>query len=139
MEATKNNGLQCITDRMPCCRTDRVGQWFFPEDVGETKMVPWMNNHQTTFYRNRGKADDGTVNLNRVNTSVMSPLGLFCCEVPDINNNTQQLCVEISEYIIILSKFRAPFHTDLSIPTMQLTLNCKSLPLVRTLLERYTS
>ena len=48
-----------------------------------------------TFYRNRG--DNGTVNLNRVDTGVMSPIGLFCCEVPDGNNVTQRLCADIGE------------------------------------------
>ena len=43
--------------------------------------MPSIAGAPTTFYRNRG--DDGTVNLNRLNTNVITPTGLFCCEVPD--------------------------------------------------------
>ena len=32
-----NEGLQCITDRVPCCRsTFRAGEWYFPNGT----MVP---------------------------------------------------------------------------------------------------
>ena len=86
-----NNGLQCITDRKPCCQTppNRFGEWFFPDNGG---MVP-ISGGGTTFYRNRG--DDGTVNLNRVNNDVMMPTGRFCCVVPDATDATQTLCVNI--------------------------------------------
>ena len=88
-----NEGLQCITDRMPCCMTppNRFGEWRFPNmtNVGFFNMTG-----VTTFYRNRG--DDGTVNLNRP-SDVMMPTGLFCCEVPDALNVTQRVCATISE------------------------------------------
>ena len=84
-----NNGLQCITDRMPCCATqpNRFGLWQFPNQtnvgiIGTT----------ASFYRNRG--DDGTVNLNRLNNVIM-PTGLFCCEMPDAAGVTQRLCAGI--------------------------------------------
>ena len=51
----------------------------------------------TTFYSNRG--DDGTVNLSHLNTSLMLPTGLFCCEVPDVNNVNESHCVNIGEFI----------------------------------------
>jgi hypothetical protein len=47
----------------------------------------------SSFYRNRG--DDGTVNLNRLNTNIFTPTGLFCCEVPDAAGDTQPLCANI--------------------------------------------
>ena len=84
-----NNGLQCITDRMPCCRdAHKAGEWFFPSG----SVVP-IGGVATTFYRNRG--DDGTVNLNRVNNDVMMPTGRFCCVVPDATGADQTLCVNI--------------------------------------------
>ena len=89
--ATQNNGLQCITDKMPCCRFRlRVGEWVFPNG----SEVPM----QGTFYRNRGR-DDGTVNLNFLSTDIMFPLqtGLFCCVVPDANDIMQTVCSNISE------------------------------------------
>ena len=88
---TSNNGLQCITDRMPCCFYEgRAGEWFFPDG----RRVPFGAG-ATTFFRNRG--DDGTVNLNRLNTSIMSPTGLFCCEVPDASGATQKICANIGD------------------------------------------
>ena len=89
---TSNNGLQCITDRRPCCRVARLGEWFFP-DGG---MVAQISDSQTTFYRNRG--DDGTVNLNRLNNDVMMPTGKFCCVVPDATGVSQWRCAVICEF-----------------------------------------
>jgi hypothetical protein len=87
----QNDGLQCITDRMPCCATpNKQGDWLFP---GGVITVPGPVQSPTTFYRTRG--DDGTVNLNRLNTNVMMPTGLFCCEVPDAVGDTQSVCANI--------------------------------------------
>ena len=85
-----NNGLQCITDRIPCCASvfNRFGEWYFPDGTA----VP-VQSVATTFYRNR--RDNGTVNLNRLNTNIMMPTGLFCCEVPDASDRTQRVCANI--------------------------------------------
>ena len=90
--ATSNTGLQCITDKMICCTTlgSRFGEWYFPDGT----FVPAQGG-ATTFYRNRG--DDGTVNLNRLDTNVLMPTGLFCCEVPDASGRMQRLCASIGE------------------------------------------
>ena len=90
-----NNGLQCITDRRPCCRFvgGRVGEWFFPSGI----MVP--SGTGPTFYRSRGR-DDGTVSLNRANTNVMMPTGLFCCVVPDATDVMQRICARVCELVI---------------------------------------
>ena len=95
-----NNGLQCITDRMPCCRFGdaQAGEWFFPDGT----VVPMSG---PPFYRNRGH-DDGTVNLNRANTNVMMPTGLFCCVVPDATGANQTLCADISELVTGCDIFR---------------------------------
>ena len=87
-----NNGLQCITDRMPCCRfqSGHVGEWFFPDG---TVILNYLVNG-SSFYRSRGR-DDGTVNLNRANIDVMSPTGLFCCVIPDATGTNQTLCANI--------------------------------------------
>ena len=93
-DTTSNNELQCITDKRPCCATppNRDGEWFFP-DGGVVPVIGKEQNRATTFYRSRG--DDGTVNLNRVNSEIMMPTGRFCCEVPDAMSNNQVLCVNI--------------------------------------------
>ena len=90
-----NEGLQCITDRMPCCRVAiRAGEWYMY--TPERTMVPGPSTTvRFEFYRNRGY-DDGTVNLNRP-SGVMSPTGLFCCEVPNAAGDTQPLCANIGK------------------------------------------
>ena len=88
--SSANNGLQCITDRRPCCSSqqNRAGEWLFP-DGG---MVPPVGS-ATSFYRNRG--DDGTVNLNRLNDDVMMPTGQFRCVVPDATDTVMTLYANI--------------------------------------------
>ena len=86
-----NNGLQCITDRMPCCRNAfRAGEWYMY--TPNRAIVPMLST-AVSFYRNRGY-DDGTVNLNRP-SGVIMPTGLFCCEVPDVAGDSRSLCVYI--------------------------------------------
>ena len=93
-DTDQNEGLQCITDRMPCCRiTFRAGEWYMY--TPERTMVPGPST-STSFYRNRGY-DDGTVNLNLPSGIMMPPTGLFCCEVPDAAGDIQPLCVNIGK------------------------------------------
>ena len=89
-----NNGLQCISDKLPCCRfnPNRVGEWFFSDGT----VVPERG---STLYRNRGQ-NDGTVNLNRANINVMSPTGLFCCVVPDATGVMQRICANVCELAV---------------------------------------
>ena len=93
--ANSNNGLQCVTDRTPCCRFQGglQGEWLFPNG----SSVP-SQSAATTFYRNRGR-DDGTVNLNRLSNDVMMPTGRYCCVVPDATGVNQTACA-----IIIISE-----------------------------------
>ena len=90
---TSNTGLQCITDKRPCCQIGRTGEWYFPDGA----PVP-VKGGATIFYRNRG--GDGTVNLNRLSSNVMSPTGLFCCVVPDAADVTQKICAIIGELMV---------------------------------------
>ena len=88
-----NDGLQCITGRMPCCRhAFRAGEWYM-YTPGRT-MVPGLST-AVGFYRNRGH-DDGTVNLNRPD-GVMMPTGLFCCEIPSATGGDQTVCANIGK------------------------------------------
>ena len=47
---TSNNGLQCITDKRPCCQTqlDRFGEWYYPDGM---TAVPGPRQSPTTFSR----------------------------------------------------------------------------------------
>ena len=89
-----NNGLQCVTNRRPCCssRPTRAGEWYFPGDGGVVPRIGSGDTMATDFYRNRG--DNGTVNLNRLNDVVM-PTGQFCCEIPDATDTNVTVCAEI--------------------------------------------
>ena len=91
VESDVNEALQCVTNKMPCCKMDRIGHWYFPNETNVTieGAVP----PPLSFYRNRG--NDGTVNLNRVHENVIDPTGQFCCVVPDNNDTNQTLCVNI--------------------------------------------
>ena len=91
-----NNGpLQCVTDRIPCCRPfpNRYGEWFFPDG---TNIWPLYSYSVPLFYRNRGY--NGTVYLNRANINAIFPTGLFCCMVPDITDTTRSLCANIGKF-----------------------------------------
>ena len=109
----QNNGaLQCITDRKPCCRNGSdVGEWYFPFPNGSKVPIRF---EAETFYRNRGFSD-GAVNLHRLNSTVMSPTGLFCCQVPDANNELemQLLCTYIGKIIKVIDHY---FHTIVCLP-----------------------
>ena len=99
---TSNNGLQCITDRRPCCRSNpnRLGEWLLPDDGGIVPLIGSGASKATTFYRNRG--DNGTVTLNRLNNDVMMPTGRFCCVVPDATGVSQWACAVICELVYII-------------------------------------
>ena len=102
----ENNGLQCITDNRPCCRVRssiRIGEWYFPNRTA-VPILRTGNNIASTFYRNRGDSD-GTVNLNRVNSDVISPTGQFCCVVPDSSDINQTVCANISEFLSTIRRY----------------------------------
>jgi hypothetical protein len=75
------NILKCHTDKTDCCRFEPsggIGEWQFPNG-----SVVRKNSDGDDFYRDRGS---GVVNLNwRQNARI--PPGLFCCEIPDPDQN----------------------------------------------------
>ena len=107
--STSNTGLQCITDRRPCCTVpNRFGEWLFPNGTA----VPNVYYYGTTsFYRTRG--DNGTVNLNRLNTDVFMPTGLFCCVVPDALYVMRRVCAIICELLNSFLQYTS--YTQLSV------------------------
>lgn len=128
-----NDGLQCITDRTPCCRFQyRVGEWFFPNGTKVPLRGGSGATSATTFYRNRGY-DDGTVNLNHVSPDVLSPTGRFCCVVPDANDISQTVCVIISKiFVNILSSQQLTFgysHCSRCCHSSDHTRTCRTKPL----------
>ena len=88
------NSLICFTDLVDCCRSiasqslnrPARGNWFYPD--GSTVE---RESASSTFYRNR---DTSRVRLNR-RENITSPLGLFCCKVPDATYNVIRVCANI--------------------------------------------
>lgn len=93
-----SNGLQCITDRMSCCRSGGIGVW----QDSDGNALP--TRRAATLYRNRGD-DDGTVNLNRPN-GVTMPTGRYCCVVPDATSTNIRLCATIGLIIIYFKAYK---------------------------------
>ena len=89
-----NSALQCVSGKEFCCRylDDRIGEWYFPH--GEQVPIEY---HATTFYRNR--ANNGTVNLNRFD-NVVSPIGQYCCHVPNATDILQTLCANTGKRVV---------------------------------------
>ena len=91
-------GLKCITDKDNCCRTNRLGEWYYPNG----SLVPIMeidSSGSDDFFRNRD--DNGSVNLNRVSNNVIDPTGEFCCSVPDASNVTTNVCATIGKLYLL--------------------------------------
>lgn len=96
--------LQCITDLRPCCRQEYttglasqmlMGEWYFPNK----SRVHGAEATDSPFFRTRG-LNDGRVNLFRSNTRIMSPVGSYCCQIPDIAGVNQTLCAVTGDYTI---------------------------------------
>ena len=97
IEETTKLRIQCVTDKRPCCATplNGFGEWQFPN-----KTNIGISTGTASFYRSKG--DDGTVNLHQVTTStgnIIFPTGLFCCIVPDADNVTQTMCINIGKFM----------------------------------------
>jgi hypothetical protein len=88
-----NGALQFITDRKPCCFSPRYGEWHLPNGTLVPKQS-YASEVDLEFYRSR--ENNGRVYLNR-RTNNMTPTGQFCCEVPDVTNINQTLCVLIGK------------------------------------------
>ena len=93
LDGSSAHTLMCVTPKRPCCRSPpyRYGEWFYPN--GSTVSIDKSGNN---FFRDRG--DDGTVRLHRRGVASLSAaIGQYCCEIPNANNITHQLCVHFSK------------------------------------------
>lgn len=79
------NILKCFTNKDGCCKptSGGIGEWLFPNGSTVRRM-----DFGDDFYRNR---DMGVLNLNW-KQNVMIPTGMFCCEVP---NPDQNACIGV--------------------------------------------
>ena len=83
--------LVCTSDRMPCCKDPpQYGEWYFPNG---SQVIHRQEPGAVAFHRSRD--NDGNVHLLRINHTIKSPSGRFCCEVEDATHANQTLCVNI--------------------------------------------
>ena len=88
--------LVCTSDRIPCCHNQpRYGEWYFPNG----SQVIHKTEGAVAFHRSRD--NDGNVHLLRINHTITSPSGRFCCEVEDATHTNQTLCVNICNSICV--------------------------------------
>ena len=73
--------LICYTNSPGCCVIPRAGEWYFPNGSAVS-----IEGDMKDFY---GFRDSMVVRLNR-RYNVVSPTGLYCCDIPGSNGN---LCV----------------------------------------------
>ena len=89
-----DGALLCFTDLIQCCQSSdtsigtALGEWFFPNG----SAVP-VGGARGDFYRDR---DASVVRLNRRNNAT-SPMGQFCCDVPDATSTSMRVCANIGE------------------------------------------
>ena len=91
---TSRYSLLCVTERRPCCSdpnaSNKAGDWYYQNGTAVPSFDTGLD-----FYTSRG--DDGTVRLHaRDNVSLMNT-SQFCCEILNINDLSQKLCVNICD------------------------------------------
>ena len=89
----EENGLACKTTKEVCCRAGGLGNFYFPNG-----MQLSSSGGGGDFYRDR--EDTGIVRLNRRNGAT-SPLGVYTCEIPDVNGVLQYLTIELGRLVRI--------------------------------------
>ena len=84
--------LLCVTERRPCCSSSSIaGDWYYHNGTA----VPSYG-QGFSFYTSRG--DDGTVRLHtRDNNVSLMNTSQFCCELLNMNDLSQKLCVSICD------------------------------------------
>ena len=104
-EPTNANGrqtLMCVTDLIDCCEFEARANWYHP---GGNRVTTEEN--RASFRTNRGQNEElsgqqfyGSVRIWRYFTP--PERGLFRCEIPDTENVTQTLYVNICEFSMIV-------------------------------------
>ena len=86
--------LMCVTDRVPCCDNEGLGNWYYPD--GTTVIG---GGGSATFRTNRGQNGNGEPGSVRLWRKYTPPeRGLFHCELPDAANTIHTLYVNICKF-----------------------------------------
>lgn len=79
--------LLCFTNNTDCCDHSNieVGQWFFPDGsvIGDEAGAVEINRNSSVL------------GLNRRSNNITFPVGIFQCEIPDINETVQNIFIGI--------------------------------------------
>ena len=88
--------LLCYTDNTQCCNSTNniMGDWYLPGG-DRTKVGDESQSDNGDFYVTRGP---GVVRLHRRNNAT-SPIGMFCCEVPDTRSVSRETCIDIGTVV----------------------------------------
>ena len=89
---TSRYSLLCASERDPCCsNSSEAGGWYYQNGT----VVPSYD-QGFAFYTSRD--DNGTVHLHTRDSSVsLMNTTQFCCEVLNVNDLSQKLCVDICD------------------------------------------
>ena len=84
--------LLCVTERRPCCsKSSNTGDWHYQNGTAVPSYARGL-----AFYTSRG--DNGTIYLHtRDNNASLMNTSQFCCEILNINDLRQKLCVNICD------------------------------------------
>lgn len=88
-----NSALHCTTNNVNCCNVSNKGDWYFPNGT-QLQIIGTMSNvSNDSYYVNR---DVKLIRLIRKGSPPES--GRFHCEIPDANNNSLRVFVNIGMY-----------------------------------------
>ena len=91
-----NQSLVCATARRPCCKSLMIGEWYYPNMT----TVPNIDSDAGNDFH-MSREDDGTIHLHLRNvTTSLTNISQFCCELPNINNLNQKLCVYLGTLLL---------------------------------------
>ena len=107
----------CITERRPCCSSSSgAGDWYYQNGTA----VPSYG-RTFAFYTRRGD-DDGTVRLHARDNILLMNTSQFCCEILNINDLSQKLCINICDSDCeIMSEGTTTVATNLTTPDQTLS------------------
>ena len=95
------SALICTTTKNDCCKAEiKYGEWYYPG--GQKVGIKGTGMSSEAFYRTR---DVQQVLLHKHNNIVNPETGMFCCEVPDSDDNcgiNQTMCVNLGKQTVLL-------------------------------------
>ncbi len=84
-----NEAVACRTDRRPCCKTPRLGDWTYNSGT----IIGTRGSSGIDYFRNRD--DNQMIYLSLRSSATNPPTGEFCCKIPDSMNVMQTMCIDL--------------------------------------------